>query len=211
MLLRSAGTKAISTLISSARVASATSSALQGRASVVMAGEEEINTHGRVFAAFSSSTIETLSMVDDQCPFFFFSFQPPPLLSLPPPSPQPKPLRRFLSLRSSYNIFKFPTAATKGAPQGALAVSPDQYPRVRRDEAVVEELHGTRVADPYRWLEDPDSKETEEFVEKQNVLTASVLAQCKTRGKFKELMTVREGKGEGGLLFCFCFYFRFRS
>jgi prolyl oligopeptidase len=63
------------------------------------------------------------------------------------------------------------------------------YPSIRRDASVVETLHGEQIADPYRWLEDPDSKETEAFVEKQNVLTASVLAQCKTRDKFKELMT----------------------
>eukprot|EP00198_Chlamydomonas_reinhardtii_P004734 XP_001694070.1 predicted protein [Chlamydomonas reinhardtii] len=61
-------------------------------------------------------------------------------------------------------------------------------PQVRRGE-VVETLHGVRVADPYRWLEDPDSEDTREFVDAQNALTASVLEQCDTREQFRQLFT----------------------
>jgi len=35
-----------------------------------------------------------------------------------------------------------------------------EYPPVRRDENFYEELHGYKIYDPYRWLEDPDSEET---------------------------------------------------
>ncbi|PNW76248.1 hypothetical protein CHLRE_12g542100v5 [Chlamydomonas reinhardtii] len=77
---------------------------------------------------------------------------------------------------------------TAGAPQTGLSVEPSQYPQVRRGE-VVETLHGVRVADPYRWLEDPDSEDTREFVDAQNALTASVLEQCDTREQFRQLFT----------------------
>ncbi|KAJ0392599.1 hypothetical protein P43SY_007473 [Pythium insidiosum] len=51
-----------------------------------------------------------------------------------------------------------------------------QYPSVRRSD-VSEELHGVTVADPYRWLEDPDSEETQAFVAAQNKATHAVFEQ----------------------------------
>ena len=76
---------------------------------------------------------------------------------------------------------------------------PGAYPAVRWDESVVEDLHGQLIADPYRWLEDPDSPETQAFVEAQNKLTAGVLEQCEARGAFKDLFTgVWGGQGACG-------------
>ena len=51
--------------------------------------------------------------------------------------------------------------ARAGAPQTKLAVDPARYPAVRRDDSIVEALHGVEVADPYRALEDPDAPETQ--------------------------------------------------
>jgi len=63
------------------------------------------------------------------------------------------------------------------------------YPKVRRDTGVVETLHGHTIADPYRWLEDPDSNETKTFVEAQNNLTGPFLRQCPIREKYKSRLT----------------------
>lgn len=50
------------------------------------------------------------------------------------------------------------------------------YPSTRRDTSVVDDLHGRSIPDPYRWLEDPDTSETTEWVDQQNVVTNSYLS-----------------------------------
>ena len=49
-----------------------------------------------------------------------------------------------------------------------------KYPPARQSNTI-DNYHGTRVADPYRWLEDPDSAETIAWVEAENQLTRSVV------------------------------------
>ncbi|OMP03016.1 hypothetical protein CCACVL1_02648 [Corchorus capsularis] len=66
---------------------------------------------------------------------------------------------------------------------------PLQYPTARRDESVIDDYHGVKVSDPYRWLEDPDGEEAKEFVHKQVTLTESVLEKCETRAKFHKKIT----------------------
>ncbi|KAJ6708660.1 PROLYL ENDOPEPTIDASE [Salix koriyanagi] len=66
---------------------------------------------------------------------------------------------------------------------------PLQYPIVRRDDTVIDDYHGVKIADPYRWLEDPDAEEVKEFVQEQVKLTESVLKACDTREKLRETTT----------------------
>ena len=61
----------------------------------------------------------------------------------------------------------------------------DGYPAARKAD-VVDDYHGTRIADPYRWLENADEPETAAWVEAENRLTSSFLA-----GSERELIKKR--------------------
>ncbi len=59
------------------------------------------------------------------------------------------------------------------------------YPPARRGETV-DVLHGQRVADPYRWMEELDAPETRAWTLAQNRLTESWLAQVPERAALRE-------------------------
>ena len=62
-----------------------------------------------------------------------------------------------------------------------------RFPETRRDD-IVEVLHGQPIADPYRWLEDPDSAETADWVKRQNEFTARYLESLPDRPWFLDTM-----------------------
>ncbi len=60
---------------------------------------------------------------------------------------------------------------------------PMKYPITRKDNTI-DELFGKRIADPYRWLEDDNSKETIAWVKEQQALTEVILNEYPFRKQF---------------------------
>jgi len=54
---------------------------------------------------------------------------------------------------------------------------------------VVDDYHGVKVADPYRWLEELDSAQTTEWVRAQNEVTSKYLAQIPERERIRQRLT----------------------
>ncbi len=88
-------------------------------------------------------------------------------------------------LRSLAGGFLLTGMFTSAAPVGAQTL---QYPAARKSD-VVDDYHGTRVPDPYRWLEDPDSPESRAWIEAENRLTAAYLAEIPARSTIRERLT----------------------
>ncbi len=62
------------------------------------------------------------------------------------------------------------------------------YPATERGE-VVDDYFGTKVADPYRWLEDDNSEATAAWVKAQNVVTQDYLSQIPFRKAIHQRLT----------------------
>ncbi len=63
-----------------------------------------------------------------------------------------------------------------------------KYPETKKVDTVTD-YFGTKVEDPYRWLEDDRSEETENWVKAQNEVTFSYLEQIPYRDQLKKRLT----------------------
>ena len=89
------------------------------------------------------------------------------------------------------------------APPGA-ALATRAYPRASQG-SVVDDYHGTKVPDPYRWLEDPGSADTRAWIAAENELTFEHLAKIPGRARavariraLNDVEKYTPPQGEGG-------------
>src|SRR2546426_174987 len=85
---------------------------------------------------------------------------------------------------------RVPPTLAQNSTSGATEkmIKPMTYPPARKSDQV-DDYHGTKVADPYRWLEDLDSAETRSWVEAENKLTFAYLNEISASGKIRERLT----------------------
>jgi prolyl oligopeptidase len=88
----------------------------------------------------------------------------------------------FCSLMTNVAVLT-PPATAQSTEQHGL-----KYPSTRRGDQV-DDYHGTQIADPYRWLEDPDSPESRVWITAENTLTESYLAEIKAREPMRRRLT----------------------
>jgi prolyl oligopeptidase len=72
--------------------------------------------------------------------------------------------------------------------QQCPAGAPVTYP-VSKLVDQVDDYHGVKVADPYRWLEDSNSAATQDWITAQNALTQSYLSGIPARSAIRERLT----------------------
>jgi len=95
------------------------------------------------------------------------------------------------------SLLRFAAAALKSALAFAVAVfalslpataQPLDYPDTKKVDTV-DVYHGTEVPDPYRWLEDLDADDTQDWVQRQNEVTFSYLEETPMREALRSRLT----------------------
>jgi prolyl oligopeptidase len=83
------------------------------------------------------------------------------------------------AMRTLIGVVTLAICAGTGFPQQL------DYPQTRKGDQV-DDYHGTKVADPYRWLEDDNSAETAKWVEAENKVTFGYLDKIPYRAQVKQ-------------------------
>src|SRR3954468_23807940 len=88
-------------------------------------------------------------------------------------------------------LFSFVFVVTVFADDSASAPSQSQGPPSTEQKPVEETLYGHKITDPYRWLEDAKSPETQKWVREELAYTRSVLDQLPERKELHERLEKR--------------------
>lgn len=86
---------------------------------------------------------------------------------------------------SIVSVFLLATMSVSAQKDAAFKGS---YPDTRKGDQV-DEYFGTKVSDPYRWLEDDRSEETKDWVKRENEVTQSYLERIPFRDKINNRLT----------------------
>ena len=78
--------------------------------------------------------------------------------------------------------------------ESRVSTSRPDYPDAARLD-LSEELHGHRVSDPYRWLEDAEKEQTETWSAAQDALLAETIADVPGRERLSERVATLLGAG----------------
>src|SRR5712691_11599319 len=106
-----------------------------------------------------------------------------------PLSPLRAPMRRCgaFVLRSLLAVALL-SACASDRPASESSAPRVAYPATRQSD-VVDDYHGVRIADPYRWLEDDNSPETKAWVDAQNTVTFRYQRQIPELGAIRSRLT----------------------
>ncbi|MCX6552252.1 MAG: S9 family peptidase, partial [Acidobacteria bacterium] len=70
----------------------------------------------------------------------------------------------------------------------AQQAAPYKYPDAKKADQV-DDFFGTKVADPYRWLENSDAPDTRAWIDAENTITFAYLEQIPERARLKDRLT----------------------
>ncbi|HET7872769.1 MAG TPA: hypothetical protein VFL42_09680, partial [Terriglobales bacterium] len=105
-------------------------------------------------------------------------------------------MNRFKILTLVFASFSCLSAAgqSRAVASGNDANASSMKPPTAKVEPVIDDLHGHKIADPYRWLENASSPETQKFVAEQNAYAAKMLDAApgkeKLRARIEQLLTI---------------------